>query len=78
MVFRDHGVNSVQNESALRLTQAVDFFTVGTHRVHALPASYWVSTYDWMDGLRCDTNVGWSSTWPFFKALSHGKSLLAH
>ena len=78
MVLRDQRENFVQKELALRRTEAVDLFTVGTRRVHALPASHWVSTYDWMDGLHCGTNVGWSSTWAFFKTLSHGTSLVVH
>lgn len=78
MIFRDHRENSVQKGLALRLTKAIDFFTVGPRREHALPASHWVGTYDWMDALHRGTNVGWSSTRPFFKALSNGTSLLVH
>ena len=62
MVLGDHGENFVQKPLVLRLTKAVDLFAVGTRRVHALPASHWVSTYDWMDGLHCGTNISWSST----------------
>ena len=78
MVLRDHRENFVQKQLALRLTDAVDFFTVGTHRVHTLPASHWVSTYDWMDGRHRGTNIGWRSTRPFFEALSRGMSFVVH
>ena len=50
MILRDHRENFVQKQLALGLTDAVDFSTMETHRVHTLPASHWISTYDWMNG----------------------------
>ena len=66
--FHDHGMN---------LAEAVDFLAVDIHREHTLPASHGINPYDWMDGLHCGTNVGWSSA-RSFKALSHGTSLFVH
>ena len=68
MVFHDHVMN---------LAEVVDFLAVGIHREQTLPASHRMNPYDWIDGLHCGTNVGWSST-RSFKALSHGTSLFAH
>ena len=68
MVFHDHGMN---------LAEAVDFLAVGIHCEQTLPANHRMNPYDWMDGLHCGTNVGWSST-RSFKVLSHGTRLFAH